>query len=334
MVERAGKIPGFYGAFFHGSVNWLPDDAELSPTSDLDVMVVLNGSGSSTNPGKFLYQNVLLEVSLLGRDRLQSPEQVLGDYRLAGSFKGESVILDPSGTLTKIQKFVVRNYSKNSWVHKRCESAKENVLGHLSRLSELDPFHDQVSFWLFANGVLTHILLAAGLKNPTVRRRYAAARELLEEYGRLDFYETLLEVLGCAQMSREQVERHLDAAAEAFDAAKAVVKPSYQFAADLTDIARPIAIDGSRELIEEGYHREAVFWIVATYSRCQWVLAHDAPLEMQERFSAGYRNLLRDLGVDSFAAVQQRSEQVEEFLPNVMEVAEVIMAANAEIESD
>ena len=35
----------------------------------------------------------------------------------------------------------------------------------------------------------------------------------------------------------------------------------------ITPAARPIAIDGSRELIEAGAHREAVFWIVATFAR-------------------------------------------------------------------
>jgi hypothetical protein len=59
-----------------------------------------------------------------------------------------------------------------------------------------------VTAWLFATGVTTHVLLVAGLKNPTVRQRYVATRELLADYGRVDFYETLLELLGCAQMSR------------------------------------------------------------------------------------------------------------------------------------
>ncbi|MBI3971586.1 MAG: hypothetical protein HY332_09890 [Chloroflexi bacterium] len=60
-------------------------------------------------------------------------------------------------------------------------------------------------------GVTTYVLLAAGLKNPTVRKRYVAARELLAEYGRLDFHEPFLALLGCAEMDRERVEHHLGA---------------------------------------------------------------------------------------------------------------------------
>jgi hypothetical protein len=147
----------------------------------------------------------------------------------------------------------------------------------------------------------------------------------------LDFYPTLLEMLGCAQMSREQVEQHLAALAEVFDAAKAVVKTPFFFASDINDIARPIAIDGSRELIERGDQREAIFWIVATYSRCQKVLYHDAP-ELQARFNPGYRRLLAELGITSLADLQQRAEQIKDLLPRVWAVAEAIVAANPGIE--
>jgi hypothetical protein len=199
-------------------------------------------------------------------------------------------------------------------------------------VNESAPFHDQVTAWLFATGVTTHVLLVAGLKNPTVRKRYLAVRELLAEYGHLDFYETLLELLGCAQMSGRRVEDHLAALAQVFDATKAVIQTPFFFASDLSELARPIAIDGSRELIECGYHREAIFWIVATYSRCQKVLYHDAPVAMQERFDPGYRHLLGDLGITSFADLQRRSEQVKGFLPHLWTMAEAILAANPGIE--
>ncbi len=109
---------------------------------------------------------------------------------------------------------------------------------------------------------------------------------------------------------------------------------AFFFASDISDLARPIALDDSRELIERGDHREAIFWIVATYSRCQKVLYHDAPEEVQEQFSPGYRHLLGDLGITSFADLQRRGDQVKGLLPRIWEVAEAIMAANPEIEDE
>ncbi len=332
VIEEAGNAPGFCGAFFHGSVNWLPNDAALPPSSDVDVIVVLAGDNPPGKLGKLTYRDVMLDVSYLASDQLQSPDQVLGTYEIAGSFRTPSIILDPSGKLTNLQAAVSKDYAKRQWVHRRCEQAGNKVMRYARSLNELEPLHDQVTAWLFATGVTTHVLLVAGLKNPTVRRRYVAVQELLTDSGHLDFYETLLEMLGCAAMSRPRVERHLAALADLFDAAAAAINTPFPFAADISSIARPIAIDGSRELIEQGHHREAVFWIAVTYSRCQKVLYRDASVEMQETFTPAYRELLADLGIASSADLQQRNAQVIELLPRVWEVAEAIMAANPQIE--
>jgi hypothetical protein len=332
VSEEAAHLPGFRGAFFHGSINWLADDAALPASSDLDVMIVHADPDPPHKPGKFVDRGLLLEVSYLSEARLGSPEQILGQYQLAGSFHTASVIADPLGRLTELQTAVARDYARRRWVERRCDDARNNVLTFLRSFDESAPFHDRVTSWLFATGVLTHVLLVAGLRNPTVRTRYLAARELLADYGRLDFYEPLLELLGCARLSRTQVEVHLAALAETFDAAKTVIATPFFFAADIGDAGRPVAIDGSRELIARGFHREAVFWIVATSARCQKVLAHDAPPAMQARYEPGIRHLLRDLGITSSTDLQKRCERVAAFLPSVWEMAQAIMAANPGIE--
>jgi hypothetical protein len=134
-------------------------------------------------------------------------------------------------------------------------------------------------------------------------------------------------------MERARAEEHLVALAAAFDAAKAVISTPFFFAADISDQARPVAIDGSRELIARGDHREAIFWMAATYSRCAKVLHQDAPPEMREAYTPGYRRLLADLGIVSFADLQRRGEGVKEALPQVWGVAETIMAANPAIDA-
>lgn len=329
--EVGCKVPGFHGAYFAGSANWLPEDAELPAISDLDVVVVLAGPEPPHKPGKLVYQDVLLEVSYFSSERLRSPEVVLSDYHLAGGFRTRSVIADPSGALTRLQAAVSEGYPQCRWVRRRCAHARDTVLRHLRSFDKAKPLHDQVMSWVFGTGVTTHVLLVAGLKNPTVRSRYVAARALLTEYERLDFYEPVLDLLGCARLSPERVEQHLAAMTEAFDAAAPVIRSPVPFASDLSVGARPIAIDGSQELIVRGLHREAIFWIVVTYTRCRTVLAKDAPAETWERFEPGYRQLLGDLGIVSVADLQRRCDDVSAFLPRVWEVAEEIMAANAGI---
>jgi hypothetical protein len=334
VAEQATRLPGFCGAFFHGSTNWLPDDALLPPSSDVDIMVVLDDSNPPVKLGKFLFRDVLLEASYLPRDQIGSPEQVLANYHLAGSFRAPGIIADPSGELQRLQAAVSRGYAQRRWVQARCAHARDNILRNIRSLSEADPFHDRVMGWLFAAGVTTHVLLVAGLRNPTVRQRYLAVRGLLREYGRDDFYEPLLELLGCAHMSRERAAQHLGALAAAFDAAAAVIKTPFFFASDLSAGARPIAIDGSAELIERGDQREAVFWMVATSCRCQKVFAQDAPPDLAAQFEPGFRRLVGDLGIASFADIRRRGEQIERLLPEVWRVAEEIMDANPGIDND
>lgn len=152
VLQEATRIPGFSGAFYHGSVNWLTEDAIFPATSDLDVMIVLT-TMDRPSPGKFLHQGLLLEVSYLGIDAIGSVEQVLGNYHLAGSFHRPGIIADPSGHLAMLQAGVSKQYAESHWVRQRCRHARDNALQFLERLNETDPLHDQVSNWLFARGV-------------------------------------------------------------------------------------------------------------------------------------------------------------------------------------
>lgn len=330
--EVASRQPGFRGAFLHGSVNWLADDTPLPANSDIDAIVVLDGADAPRGPGK-LVAGVLLDVSYLSASALESPEAFLGNSHLAGSFRGQSVIADPTGELTRLQSAVSEQYAQRRWVVKRCEHAAGKAHGFLDSLDPSKLWHENVTSWLFGTSVTTHVLLVAGLRNPTVRTRYVAARELLTEYGRLDVYEELLALLGCRHWNTAQVERHLIAMTAAFDAATTVIASPFPFSSDISENARPIAIDGCRELIERADHREAVFWIAVTYSRCQAILAADAPANLRDQFTDGYLALLSDLGVTSFADLESRAEEVRAFLPRLRELAEEIMSRNPEIET-
>jgi hypothetical protein len=332
VVEEASGIPGFCGAYTAGSTNWLPDDADLTTTSDFDIMVVLTDLNQAGQRCKFIYRDILLEVSYVGNDQLES-DLVLRDYHLAPNFRTTNIMLDPSGHLTALLGIVCRDYAKRQWVRQRCANARNKVLGYLRSIHE-EAFYDQVIACLFAAGITTHVLLVAGLRNPTVRTRYMAVRELLADYGHLEFHEALLELLGSARISPERAGQHLATLTDIFDSAKRAIKTPFPFASDISDSARPITIDGSLELIERGYHREAMFWIAVTHSRCQKVLSADALGELTLGFKDSYRELVGDLGITSFAELQRRCAEVERILPQVWELAEAIIAVNQEIDDD
>lgn len=331
IAREASQAPGFGGAFFHGSTNWLGDDALLPASSDVDVVVVLDDPERVPKWGKIPVEGVLLDVSSVAAAALASPEEVLGRYELAGSFRRPGIILDPTGQLTALQTVVGESYHRRHWVEVRGRAAREKGLAYIRALDEALPLHEQAIVWTFGTGLAAHVLLVAGTKNPTVRRRYVAARALLEEYGHLELHEELLARLGCAVLAPARVEHHLAALESIFDTA-ATIESSFPFSGDISAAARPIAIDGSREMIEHGLHREAVFWIVVTYARCRKILDHGASAEVQARFEPDFLALLAELGVASFVERRQRAAEVEALLPRVGEVARDIMDANPEIE--
>ena len=110
-----------------------------------------------------------------------------------------------------------------------------------------------------------------------------------------------------------------------------VVKSPYCFASDISADARPIAIDGSRDLIERGYHREAVFYIVATYGRCQTIIQQDGSPEQFARHERGLTALLADLGIHSFDDFAARIARIDAVKSRTWETAEAIMAANPDV---
>lgn len=74
VIQEGSQLPGFQGAFFHGSTNWSPEDEILAPASDVDVMVVLTDPNPPIKLGKFIYKDVLLEISYIAADQVQSPD--------------------------------------------------------------------------------------------------------------------------------------------------------------------------------------------------------------------------------------------------------------------
>ncbi|WP_342575697.1 hypothetical protein [Paenibacillus sp. FSL M8-0142] len=331
VLQHAGSEPGFMGAYFSGSTVGKPDDAEIAPSSDIDVVVVTDRAEPPMKPGKFRYQDALIEVTYLSWQDLASPERVLSSHHLAGSFRVDTLIADPSGQLRKLQAAVARQFADRAWVMRRCESVRERIITGLRSIQKDAPWHQQVTSWLFPTGITTHLLLVADLRNPTVRLRYLAARDVLRAYGYDEVYSELLELLGCQLMTQNQALGHLEGLARTFDAASAVAKTPFFFSSDITPEARPIAIDGSRELIAQGNHREAVFWMVATYARCHAILAADATPELQQEYRPAFDSLLADLGITGRDDLFSRAELALQYLPKLWKVTEDILAVNPNV---
>ncbi|MGR6319629.1 hypothetical protein Q2K19_27760 [Micromonospora soli] len=319
--EHLRRDPGVEGAFFSGSTVGLPADAVLPASSDVDVLLVRDGSGGKL--GKFRHRGVLLEVSAVSWDELGGPQDVLGSWVFAPFFRTDTVIVDPTGRLAAVRERVSAGYADPVWVRRRMAGVRRRIEEGLRRWDDAAPLHDQVLAWLFPTSVLALLPVVAGLRDPTVRRRYVRAREVLTGYGFADRCPELLASLDGGGVGPGRVREHLAGLAVAFDEAARVARTPFPFRADVSAAGRPVVVDGSAELIGAGAHREAMFWIVVSYARCHAILAADAP-GRERALRPAFAAALADLGVASAADRRRRAGELLGSLPRWQAVADAV----------
>jgi hypothetical protein len=318
--RHAAREPGFVGAYFSGSTVYLPPDADLPVGSDVDVMVISDRDGASHGRTKFVHDGALIEASSYPWSACASVDTVPS----AHSLRFDSIIADPSGRLAAVQAMVLREFDEPGRVRRRCRGLWSATGQALDELDPGAPWPNQVMDWAFKTSWTALLLLVAALRNPTVRLRYLAARDVLAEHGLADLYPDLLDQLGCRDLTQDRAQHHLEELARTFDVATGVARTKFGFSSDITAIARPVAIDGIGEQIRLGNHREVVFWLVATSARCHEILAADAPPLERERAPA-FAAMLGDLGLRSPDDLAGRARATIAFLSPLWDAMEAIL---------
>ena len=334
VAEEGEKLPGFRGAMFGGSTNWKTDDTPYAPPSDIDLMIWVDGDTRTLE--RIYREGVILERSIAPFSRLQrTSAEILSDFRIACHFSVPSIIADPTGYLTYLHQAVAPEYAQRKWVRARCERARtrlyEVIDGWLANHLSSDAVWDQVFDLYYAILVLSEIFALADLRNPTVRKCLVLSQEILQQQGRLDLQEAMLTILGCQQMSRVQVEAHFQVYVQAFDYASARLRTPFFFSADVSANARPISVGGVREIIDHGLPREAMYWMYSIYSVAQKVIQIDGSEVEKSAQLQQYKQQLAELGLHGKVEIAARAERVKALVPEVMQVAEQIMARNPSI---
>lgn len=325
VESHAARDPRYRGAFFSGSTTAMPADGVLPATSDVDVVVVLDGPQAPPKLGKFTYGGALLEVTYLSLAALDPVEEVAASHYLAPSFSGDHLIADPSGHLGRLRDRIAPGFAHPDAVRMRCEDVLARLDARLRPPDPAAPWPEQVMAWMFPTSLTAVFVGVAGLRPPTVRRRYLVAREVLRMHGMASWYEDLLRLLSCADADRQAVQKHLDQLSATFDMAAAVSRTPFFFSTDITLAARPVAIDGSQALIGHGDHREAVFWLIATFARCQQILALDGSAGQRREGGRMFRAAVGDLlGLGDPADLVGRQASLRELLPDLRAAAEAI----------
>lgn len=324
--EQAVHLPGLRGAYLSGSLLGAGVDDPWPESSDVDAVLVFAPGKCPPKLGKFRTEGILLEATCLEETEFASLEHVLSTHYLAYALNAGALLYDPDGILAALHRETAARYGDRRWVEARVRSLLERVRQGAEAFDPRASLAAQVNAWAFPTGICCFPILAAALENCTVRRRYSAARRVLERYGMEGFSARLLSLLVPEPLGRERLSAHMDRLEETFWLACGTSGPSvsYPFRSDISPQGAAAAIGGSRELLASERPEEAVFWMLATFARCHIILEWDAPALERERRPA-FRALLADLGIRGAEDFSARLGQIKAFLPALEAAARQVM---------
>ncbi len=320
---QARHLPHFAGAYLWGGITALPADAQFPLYRDVDVVVVTEGAHDDNR--EIPYRGLMLEVIALDLAAHRNAEAVLANPSHGPNMAATQILADPTGILVPLQQAVAAHYGRRRWIQARCEAEKasaEQSLAAMRQASMPVEILDSVREFL---GALSGLLAVAQLKRPTTRRTLTLLRELLEAHGRLDLHEAALTLMGCAHLSRAEVQAMQDQCAIAFDRAVEVYQTPTPYGFAMRPHLRPYHVQGAQEMIDEGNHREAMFWITCL-DTAYIVLQNDAPAAEKPVFAAQFRAMHDALGYTSLEGWAERVAAAERLAEEIYHIADALVA--------
>lgn len=296
IVRNADCFPGFCGAHLVGGITRMPPEALFPAYRDVDLVIVLHaGAYDRPNPEDHSVDGLILEVGFRNVDEYASPAVVLADPTLA-NLAYAPILTDPLGILSELQYEVAREFARPKWVRARCLAAQGRVGSLIGMMRQApNPVEAIGASWHMWES-LTEVLAMARLRAGTYRRTFTLLKELLQQEGRVDLHEAALTLLGSRQMSRAQVEAYLHESALLFDRALEVKSSPGPYTYKLHAYVRPYLVEGAQEMVDEGNHREALYWILATHVVGADTLARDAPEDERPEHATRTGRMIAELG--------------------------------------
>jgi hypothetical protein len=88
---------------------------------------------------------------------------------------------------------------------------------------------------------------------------------------------------------------------------------------------RPYIVAGAQEMIDQGYHREAMFWISGFLMFANAAIQHDAPDAEKPIFQAKYDRLVAELGLQTPTDLATRLRDVQALADEIFAVADALI---------
>ncbi len=329
---HARHLPDFAGAYLWGGITALPAEAPFHLYRDVDVVVVFTKDAPDAESEVF-YRGVMLEVISKDLAAHQDAEVVLADPSHGPNMATTQILADPTGSLVPLQQAVAANYGRRRWIRARCEAEKLSAEQQLAAMRQVsNPVNSQEPLWLvwFLLNALSGLLAVAQLKRPTTRRTLSLLGDLLDEQGRPDLHEAAVTLWGSAHLSRADVQAMLDQSVVAFDRSVEVYQTPTPYGFTIRAHLRPYLAEATQELIDEGNHREAMFWIMTLATESYLVLQNDAPDAEKPVFAAQLQAMLDALGYTSAETWAERVAAAERLAQEIYPIADALVALHPE----
>ncbi len=341
--EEVKNVPEVVGAILAGSIRGRDPEVPHPAGSDVDIFIFVNAEVPSDiaeprgrfAPRKLGCRGVVLEPSFHAAARIADPEVVLGDMYLAPAFTEPLIVFDPSGRLRALSASVGPELRRRRHVQRRLAQAVQSVVAMGPR--PCAPALPALRAPCWRNAVLAigmvraaNVPLVPALRYPTTRRAFVAAREVLAAGGREDLADTLLRLLGSADLARAEVEELVAELERAYDVAVEVRHTPVVMDWNVSREVRELERAGVRELLD-GHHREVLCQVALLRTVVQGILENDGDEEVRAWSGAGYRRLLAALGIDGDEAFFARAEALQAFVPELREGCEELLARAPEV---
>jgi hypothetical protein len=316
-------LPGFCGAYLFGSIATMPPDAQFAPYRDVDLIVVLDTGTRTTDENlEVFYKGLMLEVGFIGLDEHRDAEDILARPDRAGTMAKTRILADPMGILTPLQLEVRRSYTEPQWIAARCRVEKQALLDGLDAM--LGPPVPLPRFFALVQVVfsMAGLLAVARLEMPTSRRALIRLKQHLDEEERADVYAEILDMCGVATLTSTQVRTFHSDMMSAFDRAVEVKRTVLPYSFKFEIHTRSYANEAIVEMIDEGFHREAAFYLGLPYGGANNIIQHDAPEAERAEVQAGYDNFLESLDLIQPRDWSRRIKQARTCADEVIHIVE------------
>lgn len=308
VEEKAPSFHSFRGALLRGSTVWMQDDEPWDDASDVDVTIYFADPHETIRHQKLRYEGVVLEPSPSNIDAIADPERLLGNpYDAHNFFKG-CVLADVDGQLARTCAAVQARYHRAEHVRQRLEWVRGNAVGKLTWAKDArgtDALPHHLGFILGLRNIAALLPIAACI-NPTMRRCIQYAGDILAGYGRRDLHEELLGLLGSADLTAEQVERHVRILPAMQEDARSVFRTEYFGSFELDPLILSKSLAGIDRMVSTGYAREAFLYVHFLHYAYHSAIANDGDNVLRRRYRPHFDALMAESGINGLADLQAR----------------------------